>query len=75
MSIPPSHTDLLDDTTKAYAYLATVMPDGSPQATPVWFNMDGADILINTARGRVKDKNMRATPSGRVANRRPAGCA
>jgi PPOX class probable F420-dependent enzyme len=58
--VPQSYQDLLRDDTKAYAYVATVMPDGSPQVTPVWFNTDGRFILINSARGRVKDRNMRA---------------
>lgn len=62
MNIPASHVDLLEDKTRAYAYLATIMPDGTPQVTPVWFDMDAGDILINTASGRVKDKNMRARP-------------
>lgn len=44
---------------KAFAHLATVMPDGSPQVTPVWCDYDGAHIRINTAKGRLKDKNMR----------------
>jgi PPOX class probable F420-dependent enzyme len=44
-------------------FLATLMPDGSPQVTPVWFNTDGEHILVNTAAGRVKDINMRARPS------------
>ena len=35
------------------------MKDGSPQLTPIWFNTDGTYILINSASGRVKDKNMR----------------
>jgi PPOX class probable F420-dependent enzyme len=61
-SIPESHQDLLKDETKAFAYLATLMPDGSPQVTPVWFNTDGEHILINTAQGRIKDRNMRARP-------------
>ncbi len=43
--------------------LATLMPDYSPQITPVWFNTDGDTILINSAKGRVKDKNMRLRPS------------
>jgi PPOX class probable F420-dependent enzyme len=43
---------------KALAHLATVMPDGSPQVTPVWFMFDGKNFIVNTARGRVKDKNM-----------------
>ena len=58
--IPPTHSDLLDDKAQAYAYLATTMPDGSPQVTPVWFNVEGELLLINTASGRVKEKNMRA---------------
>ncbi|MBI3162624.1 MAG: PPOX class F420-dependent oxidoreductase [Chloroflexi bacterium] len=60
--IPTDFHDLLKDETKAYLFLATIMPDGSPQLTPVWFNADGKHILINTARGRVKDRNMRARP-------------
>jgi PPOX class probable F420-dependent enzyme len=60
--IPDSHRDLLADETKAFAFLATLMPDGSPQVTPVWFNTDGEYLLINSAKGRVKDKNMRARP-------------
>ena len=62
-STPESHHDLLKDETKAFVYLATLMPDGSPQLTPVWFNTDGEYIIINSAKGRVKDRNMRARPS------------
>jgi PPOX class probable F420-dependent enzyme len=47
---------------KAFAQLATVMPDGSPQVSPVWFEYDGNNILINSAKGRVKDQNMRRDP-------------
>jgi PPOX class probable F420-dependent enzyme len=43
---------------KTFANLATVMPDGSPQVTPVWFDYTDGHVRINTARGRVKDKNM-----------------
>ncbi len=57
---PVSHQDLLDDKTRAFAFLATLMPDGSPQLTPLWFNTDGEHILVNSAKGRVKDRNMRA---------------
>ncbi len=46
-------------TKKAFAHLATLMPDGSPQVTPVWCDYDGTYILVNSAKGRVKDKNMR----------------
>ena len=38
------------------------MPDGTPQVSPVWFEYDGKNILINSAKGRVKDKNMRRDP-------------
>ena len=61
-TIPESHHDLLRDDKKAFVYLATLMPGGAPQVTPVWFNTDGTHILINTAEGRVKDHNMRARP-------------
>lgn len=43
---------------KAFAHLATLMPDGTPQVTPVWFDYVNGKIRVNTARGRVKDKNM-----------------
>lgn len=62
MTFPTDFLDLLKDETKALLYLATIMPDGSPQVTPVWFNTDGDDVLINTNEGRVKDKNMKARP-------------
>jgi PPOX class probable F420-dependent enzyme len=60
--IPASHQDLLKDETRAFAFVATTMADGSPQVTPVWFNHDGEHILINSAEGRVKDENMRQRP-------------
>jgi PPOX class probable F420-dependent enzyme len=60
--IPQSHRDLLEDDKKAYAQLATIMDDGSPQLTMVWFNTDGEHILVNSSRGRVKDHNMRERP-------------
>jgi len=66
-NIPAELQYLLADETKAFAFLATTMPDGSPQVTPVWFNTDGEHILINTAKGRVKDRNMRARPQVAVA--------
>ncbi len=48
---------------RSLAHLATVMPDGSPQVTPVWVDYDGQHILINTARGRQKDRNMIRNPA------------
>ncbi|HXD09400.1 MAG TPA: PPOX class F420-dependent oxidoreductase [Anaerolineales bacterium] len=62
MNFPEEYLDLLNDESKAMLYLATIMPDGSPQVTPVWFSIDGEHILINTNEGRVKDKNMKARP-------------
>jgi PPOX class probable F420-dependent enzyme len=56
-TIPEPFKDLFNKV--AFANLGTVMPDGSPQVTPVWCNFDGTNIWINSAKGRVKDKNMR----------------
>ncbi len=47
---------------KNFAYLATVNKDGSPQVTPVWVDTDGKNVLINTAVGRVKERNMARDP-------------
>jgi PPOX class probable F420-dependent enzyme len=71
-NIPESHQDLLTDEKKAFVYLATLMKDGSPQVTPVWFNTDGDYILVNSAEGRIKDKNMRARPQVALAIADPA---
>lgn len=61
--IPESHVDLFKK--KAFAHLATLMPDGKPQVTPVWVDYDGRHVIINTAEGRLKDKNMQR--DGRIA--------
>jgi len=61
-TIPEKFEDLLKPETKAYAYLATLMSDGSPQVTPVWFDWTGGRIRVNTLGGRVKDKNMSRDP-------------
>ena len=45
-----------------FANLATLMPDGSPQVTPVWVDFDGTHILVNTAEGRQKPRNVRRDP-------------
>jgi PPOX class probable F420-dependent enzyme len=63
-TIPDKFRDLMTQK-KAFAHLATVMPDGSPQVTPVWFDYADGKVRVNTARGRVKDKNM--TQNARVA--------
>ena len=58
--IPDSHRGLFD----GYACIAltTIMPDGQPQTTPVWCNLDGSYVLTNTMRGFRKEKNMRSNP-------------
>lgn len=58
--IPETHRDLFE--TRAFAHVATVMPDGGPQVTPMWVDYDGTYVLVNSARGRQKDRNMRARP-------------
>ena len=60
MNFPEEFLDLLNEESKALLYLATLMPDGSPQVTPVWFDSDGKHILVNTNEGRAKDRNMKA---------------
>ena len=47
---------------KNFAHFATLMKDGSPQVTPVWVDIDGEYILINTAEGRVKHRNISRDP-------------
>ena len=59
-AIPANFVDLFQK--PAFANLATLNADGSPQVTPVWIDYDGSNILVNTARGRVKDRNLRREP-------------
>jgi PPOX class probable F420-dependent enzyme len=54
--IPDAYADIFKKT--AFAHLATLMPNGEPQVTPVWIDYDGRHILFNTAEGRQKDKNL-----------------
>ena len=63
------YSDLLQK--KAFANLATLMSDGSPQVTPVWFDYDGQHVQVNSALGRVKDKNMRRDPRVSLAIQDP----
>ncbi|HEV7995775.1 MAG TPA: pyridoxamine 5'-phosphate oxidase family protein, partial [Stellaceae bacterium] len=53
-----NYLDLLQQK-KAFADLATVMPDGTPQVTPVWFDYSAGKIRVNTARGRTKARNLK----------------
>lgn len=59
-SIPEAFRDLFER--KAFANFATVMPDGTPQVTPVWVGYDGDHLLVNTAKGRQKERNVRRDP-------------
>ena len=56
-AIPDNFKDLFAK--KAFAHVATLMTDGTPHVSPVWVEFDGKNILMNSAKGRVKDKNMR----------------
>jgi PPOX class probable F420-dependent enzyme len=58
--IPESHRDLLDG--PIIAALATLMPDGQPQVTPVWCSYDGTHIIVNATAERQKAKNMTERP-------------
>jgi PPOX class probable F420-dependent enzyme len=62
-TIPNQYLDLFQK--RAFGHLATLMPGGSPQVTPVWVDYDGAYVLVNSAVGRQKDRNLRR--DGRVA--------
>jgi PPOX class probable F420-dependent enzyme len=56
-TIPENFRDLF--TKRAFGNLATLMADGRPQVTPVWCDFDGTHVLVNSAKGRQKDCNMR----------------
>src|SRR5665213_444542 len=57
-AIPEQYLDLLTQKT-AFAHIATVQPDGSPQVTPVWFDYTDGKVRVNVAKGRVKIRNMK----------------
>ena len=59
-AIPERYRDLF--TKKASAHLATVGANNTPQVTPVWCDWDGTHVRINTARGRVKERNLKMNP-------------
>ena len=58
VAIPSAYLDLLEQK-QAFAHLATLMPDGSPQVTPVWFDYKDGRIRVNSAKGRTKSRNMK----------------
>ena len=59
-TITPEVAKLLEE--KNFAFVATLMNDGSPQITPTWVDLEQNTILINTAEGRVKHKNVSRDP-------------
>ena len=58
--VPDSHKDLFQK--PAFGSFTTLMPDGSPQTTPVWVDFQDGKVIVNTALGRQKDKNVRRDP-------------
>ena len=59
-TIPATHIDLLER--PLLAALATTLPNGTPQVTPIWFNYEDGHVHINSAAGRLKDRAIRAKP-------------
>jgi len=59
-TVPETHKDLFNK--KAFGSFTTLMPDGSPQTTPVWVDFQDGKVVVNTALGRQKDKNVRHDP-------------
>jgi PPOX class probable F420-dependent enzyme len=59
-TLSPGQKKLFEDPN--FGHLATLMADGSPQVTPVWVEMEGENILVNTAEGRIKPRNVRRDP-------------
>jgi len=59
-TIPEQYRDLFNK--RAFASLATMMPNGTVQVTPVWVDAENGNVIFNSARGRVKDKNVRRDP-------------
>ena len=67
--IPEKYADLFEK--KAFGNLGTLMKDGSPQVTPVWVDFDGQYVRFNSAKGRVKDQNIRRDPRVAIALQDP----
>ena len=59
-AIPEKYRDLFSK--RAFAALGTLMPDGRPQVTPVWVDLEGDRVIFNSAKGRQKDLNVRRDP-------------
>ena len=67
--IPDSHIDIFES--RSFAHVATVDDDGMPQVTPVWVEYDGEYVVINSAAGRKKDRNLRARPEVAISIQDP----
>jgi PPOX class probable F420-dependent enzyme len=64
--IPASYQDILDR--ESFGHVATTNPDGTIHNTPVWTDHDGGEaVLINTLRGRRKERNLRRTPQATIS--------
>jgi len=63
--IPEKYRDLFSK--RAFASLGTLMPDGRPQVTPVWCDLEGDLVIFNSAKGRQKDRNVRRDPRVAIA--------
>ena len=59
-SIPTEYRDLFDK--RSFAFVATLLPDGSPHVTPTWVDLDDDHVLVNTVLDNRKDKNVRQDP-------------
>ena len=68
--IPEQYFDLFEK--QAFGNLGTLMKDGSPQVTPVWVDYDGKYVRFNSAKGRVKDNNIRRDPRVSISLQDPA---
>ncbi|MEZ4287228.1 MAG: PPOX class F420-dependent oxidoreductase [Polyangiales bacterium] len=59
-TIPKEFVDIVQKPT--FAHFSTLMDDGSPHSSPVWIDMEGERLVVNSAEGRLKDRNIRRDP-------------
>jgi PPOX class probable F420-dependent enzyme len=60
VTVPSEYRDLFEK--RSFAFVATLLPDGSPHVTPTWIDFDGDHLLVNTVRDNRKDRNVRRDP-------------
>lgn len=63
IQVPADYTDLLTDDGRSFMMLTTLLGDGSPIVTPIWFTVEGNDYLITTHPDSLKARNMRERPN------------